>query len=89
MEVEQPMRLAYNFSTQECVYYNPMFEDFVLFGTFEEDDEDPLAPFITTGDAYSTYDVSHWTSEDLEEFSRQAPLDQIGQLAGLTEIVSV
>jgi len=87
--MEQPMRLTYNYTTEEHVYYNEAFEDIVLFGSFDdEEDEDEMKPFISKGDAYSTFDVSHWTVNDLEDFAKHHTVDQVAKLEGLTEITS-
>ena len=68
------MRLLYNYSTAN-------------FAVFPEDGEDIfIKEIVTNGDAYSIYDISHWTGEDLMDFSNHTPEDQTGQLENLEEV---
>ena len=81
------MRITYNFSKAEYSYYNEENEDAMLFGTiFDEDEAVIMSPFIEQGDAYATYDVSHWTIMDVIHFDTLEEEDKIGLLEGLTEI---
>lgn len=83
----EQVRLTYNYSKADFSYYNPAHEDSVLFGrVVDEDTGTLLAPFIQEGDAYASYDVSHWTIQDVVQFGSLQPLDQVGVMEGLTEI---
>ena len=66
------MRLLYNFTQAHFYAYNP---------------ETPVPSFFPTdSDFTETYDISHWTAQDLMDFGSQQPLDQLGQLAELATI---
>ena len=68
------MRLLYNYTTTD-------------YSVYSDEREDVIIKNITTiYDAYSVYDISHWTGEDLMEFAKQSPEEQVGQLEGLKEI---
>lgn len=83
------MRLAYNFTTGDCAVYPSWAEGIVLFGDSPTGDDN----FPTTGDkminendAYSVYDVNHWTSEDMSDFVNMSPGDQLGVMENLDEL---
>lgn len=66
------MRLLYNFTQAHFYAYNPVH---------------PVPSFVATdSDSTETYDISHWTAQDLMDFGSQQPLDQLGQLAELATI---
>jgi hypothetical protein len=66
------MRLLYNFTQAHFYAYNPVHS---------------IPSFVATdSDLTETYDISHWTAQDLMDFGSQQPLDQLGQLAELATI---
>lgn len=68
------MRLLYNYTTSAYSVYS------------EEREKIFIQSIVKEGDAYSVYDISHWTGNDFMEFANQLPGDQVGQLEGLEEI---
>lgn len=83
----EQVRLTYNYSKSDFSYYNPTHEDSVLFGrVVDEDTGTLLAPFIQEGDAYASYDVSHWNIAEVINFGTLQPLEQVAVMEGLTEI---
>lgn len=81
------MRLAYNYTTTDFAVYAPEHEHTVLFGANTDDYGYETPPFVKYGDAWSTYDVSHWTGDDFAHFATLPPIDQSALIEGLTELL--
>jgi len=66
------MRLAYNYTTNEFIYYpSEADEQGLFFDSFHDPDSgENLGTFIKNGDAYSVFAVGHWTVEYLDSFMR-------------------
>lgn len=80
------VRITYNYTKADFTYYNDKHEEEMLFGAFTDDDGETMPPFIQQGDAYATYDVSHWEMTDLMHFMSVETSERLGLLEGLTEI---
>lgn len=74
---KENMRLTYNFSNKGFALYPIEHEETMLFGN---------EGLISPNDAYSTYDISHWTQDDFRDFSGANDDNRVAMLKDLTEI---
>ncbi len=65
------MKLTYNYTTKDFIYYPSDLDEKDLFFTpqHDPDTDQPLGTFIRKGDCYATYEVD-WTTEYLTSFMK-------------------
>jgi hypothetical protein len=81
------MRLTYNYTKGEFAIHPAEFQNEVLFTeSIDDDTEKTISAFLGEGDFSETFDISHWATDDLMDFIGKSPLDQLGQLAGLSDL---
>ena len=81
------VKLTYNYSQGTfMVHAGNLPRQIFMETSIDEDTNEEFPAFMSGTDWCETFDISHWTTEDLMEFANHSTGDQLGQLEGLSEL---
>ena len=80
------MKLTYNYTQGSFIVHADNLPHSVLVTPSIVEGTDEEFAFMVGNDLCETFDISHWTGDDLIEFATRSTGDQLGQLEGLSEL---